>query len=123
MLSMVSAVRTTPCLWYPTPPPPANFRAKLERVYRCDTCLPSWQAGIRRGILEDLVAETRTYDVEVFAEKRVITLGGRQKKYQRVAYNRGVLPFLPTRHPLSRLYLEEAHRIDHVGVTAMVMRS
>jgi hypothetical protein len=29
----------------------------------------------------------------------------------------------PAHHLLSRLYLEEAHRIDHAGVDAMVMRS
>ncbi len=81
------------------------------------------QAGIRRGGLEGLVTETRTYDVEGFAEKRIITLGGRQKKYLRVAYDRGDLPILPSRHPLSRLYLEEAHRTDHAGVDAMIMRS
>jgi transposase InsO family protein len=40
-----------------------------------------------------------------------------------VAYNRGDLPVLPACHFLSRLYLEEAHRMDHAGVDAMVMRS
>ncbi len=73
--------------------------------------------------MEGLVTETRTYDVKGFAEKRIVTLGGRQKKYLRVAYNRGVLPVIPARHPLSRLYLEEAHRMDHAGVDAMIMRS
>jgi hypothetical protein len=70
-----------------------------------------------------LMAETRTYDVKGFAEKRIITLGGRQKKYLRVACNKGVLPIVPACHPLSRFYLEEAHRMDHAGVDAMVMRS
>jgi hypothetical protein len=69
------------------------------------------------------MAETRTFDVKGFPEKRIITLGGRQKKYLRVAYDKGVLPIVPDRHPLSRLYLEEAHRMDHAGVDAMVMRS
>jgi hypothetical protein len=50
-------------------------------------------------------------------------LGGRQKKYLRVACNKGVLPIVPACHPLSRFYLEEAHRMDHAGVDAMVMRS
>jgi hypothetical protein len=69
------------------------------------------------------MAETRAYDVKGFTEKQIITLGGRQKKYLRVAYDKGVLPILPARHHLSRLYLEEAHRTDHAGVDAMVMRS
>jgi hypothetical protein len=84
-----------------------------------------YREAARLLLLKDagLVAETRTYDVEGFAEKRIITMGGRQKKYLWVSYNRGVLPILPTWHPLSRLYLEEAHRMDHAGVDAMVMRS
>jgi hypothetical protein len=40
-----------------------------------------------------------------------------------VAYDRGDLPILLAHHPLSRLYLEEAHKLDHAGVDAMVMRS
>jgi hypothetical protein len=55
--------------------------------------------------------------------KEILTLGGRQKNYLRVAYDRVDLPILPAHHLLSRLYLEEAHRIDHAGVDAMVMRS
>jgi hypothetical protein len=73
--------------------------------------------------LEGLAAETRTYSVEGFAEKKILTLGGRQKNYLRVAYDRGDLPILPARHLLSRLYLEEAHKLDHAGLDAMVMRS
>jgi hypothetical protein len=79
--------------------------------------------SIQKEGLEGLTAETRTYDVEGFTEKKIITLGGRQKNYLRVAYDKGVLPILPPRHPLSRLYLEEAHKMDHAGVDAMVMRS
>jgi hypothetical protein len=73
--------------------------------------------------LEVLAAETRTSSVEGFAEKKIITLGGRQKNYLSVTYDRGDLPILPAHHPLSRLYLEEAHKVDHAGVNAMVMRS
>jgi hypothetical protein len=56
-------------------------------------------------------------------ERTVIKVGGRQKKYLRVAYDEGVLPVLPPRHPLARLYLEEAHKTDHAGFDAMIMRS
>ncbi len=66
------------------------------------------QMSIQKEGLEGLTAQTRTYDVEGFAERKIITLGGRQKNYLRVAYDKGVLPILPARHPLSRLYLEEA---------------
>ncbi len=36
--------------------------------------------GISQGGLEGLATETRTHDLGGFAEKRIITLGGRQKK-------------------------------------------
>ncbi len=81
------------------------------------------QASIEKGRLKGLTVEDRTYNVEGFADKEILTLGGRQKSYLRVAYDRGDLPVLPARHLLSRLYLEEAHRTDHAGVDAMVMRS
>jgi hypothetical protein len=40
-----------------------------------------------------------------------------------VAYDESVVPVLPSRHPLARLYLEEAQRADHARVDAMIMRS
>jgi hypothetical protein len=73
--------------------------------------------------LDGLTAETQTYGMEGFLEKKILTLGGRQKNYLRVAYDKGDLPILPALHPLSRLYLEEAHKMDHAGLDAMVMRS
>jgi hypothetical protein len=99
--------------------PPAEQYREAARL----CLLQDAQVSIRKKGLEGLTAETRTYDVEGFTEKQIITLGGRQKKYLRVAYDKGVLPILPACHPLSRLYLEEAHRMDHTGVDAMVMRS
>jgi hypothetical protein len=45
------------------------------------------------------------------------------KKHLRIAYVQIQLPVLPTWHTLARLYLEEAHCIDHAGLDAMVMRS
>jgi hypothetical protein len=99
--------------------PPAEQYREAARL----CLLRDAQASIRKDGLEGLMAETRTYNVKGFMEKQIITLGGLQKKYLRVAYDRGVLPILPTRHPLSRLYLGKAHRMDHAGVDAMVMRS
>jgi hypothetical protein len=99
--------------------PPAKQYREAERL----CLLRDAQACIGKGGLEGLAAETRTYSVEGFAERKIFTLGGRQKNYLRVAYDRGDLPILPARHLLSRLYLEEAHKLDHAGVDAMVMRS
>jgi hypothetical protein len=99
--------------------PPAEQYREAARL----CLLPDAQAGIGKGGLKGLAAATRTYNVEGFAEKKILTLGGQQKNYLRVAYDRGDLPILPARHLLSRLYLEEAHKLDHAGVNAMVMRS
>jgi hypothetical protein len=99
--------------------PPAEMYREAARLL----LLHDAQTSICQGGLEGLATETRSYDVDGFVRKRIITLGGRQKKYLQVAYDRGDLPILPSRHPLSRLYLEEAHRADHAGVDVMVMRS
>jgi hypothetical protein len=99
-------------------PPAEQFR---EAARLC--LLRDAQTSVEKGRLKGLAVEDRTYSIEGFADKEILTLGGRQKNYLRVAYDRGDLPVLPARHLLSRLYLEEAHMIDHAGVDAMVMRS
>jgi hypothetical protein len=99
--------------------PPAEQYREAARL----CLLQDVQANIENGGLKGLAVESRAYSVEGFAAKEILTLGGRQKNYLRVAYDRGDLPVLPARHLLSRLYLEEAHRMDHAGVDAMVMRS
>ncbi len=45
------------------------------------------------------------------------------KKHLKIAYDQAQLPVLPTWHSLARLYLQEAHCVDHAGLDAMVMRS
>jgi hypothetical protein len=81
------------------------------------------QASIGKGGLKGLAVQTQTHSVDGFTEREILTLGGRQKNYLTVAYDRGDRPILPARHLLSRLYLEEAHKLDHAGIDAMVMRS
>jgi transposase InsO family protein len=99
--------------------PPAEQYREAARL----CLLRDAQASIEKSRLKGLMIENRTYNVEEFADKEILTLGGRQKNYLRVAYDRGDLPILPAHHLLSRLYLEEAHKADHAGVDAMVMRS
>ncbi len=99
--------------------PPAEHLREAARL----CLLRDAQASISKGGLKGLAATTWTYSVEGFAERKIFTLGGRQKNYLRVAYDRGDLPILPACHLLSRLYLEEAHKLDHAGIDAMVMRS
>jgi hypothetical protein len=99
--------------------PPAEQYREAARL----CLLRDAQASIEKSRLKGLTIESRTYSTEDFADKEILTLGGRQKNYLRVAYDRRDLPILPAHHLLSRLYLEEAHKADHAGVDAMVMRS
>ncbi len=57
----------------------------------------------------------------LFPPCRLRVVAGRAKKFLRVAYDAEFVPLLPNSHPLSRLYLEEAHKTDHGGTDAMVM--
>ncbi len=99
----------------------ANFYQCREAARLC--LLRDAQASVEKSRLKGLTIESRTYSTGGFADKEILTLGGQQKNYLRVAYDRGDLPILPAHHLLSRLYLEEAHKTDHAGVNAMVMRS
>jgi hypothetical protein len=99
--------------------PPAEQYREAARL----CLLRDAQASLEKSRLRGLAVESRVYSAEGFADKEILTLGGRQKNYLRIAYDRGDLPVLPARHLLSRLYLEEAHRTDHAGIDAMVMRS
>jgi hypothetical protein len=99
--------------------PPAEQYREAARL----CLLRDAQASIEKSKLKGLAVESRAYSVEGFADKEILTLGGRQKNYLRIAYDRGDLPVLQARHLLSRLYLEEAYRKDHAGVDAMVIRS
>jgi hypothetical protein len=72
-------------------------KAELYREAARLCLLRDAQASIEKGGLKGLTAETQTYSVEGFADKEILTLGGRQKSYLRVAYDRGDLPILPAR--------------------------
>jgi len=58
----------------------------------------------------------------LFPPCRLRVVAGRAKKFLRIAYDAEFVPLLPHSHPLSRLYLKEAHKTDHGGTDAMVMR-
>jgi hypothetical protein len=53
------------------------------------------QASLEKSRLKGLAVESRVYSAEGFADKEILTLGGRQKNYLRIAYDRGDLPVLP----------------------------
>ncbi len=81
------------------------------------------QAGLVEKQMESLMVEKKLQREEGFPERTIITVGGRQKKHLRIAYDQDELPVLPPDHELARLYLQEAHELDHAGVDAMIMRS
>jgi hypothetical protein len=81
------------------------------------------QAGLVEKQMESLMVEKKLQTEEGFPERTIITVGGRQKKHLRIAYDQDELPVLPPDHELARLYLQEAHELDHAGVDAMIMRS
>ncbi len=62
----------------------------------------------------------REHDVCPPRQIKVVTGRG---EFLEVAYDANFLPILPQNHPLSRMVMEEAHRMDHRGIEAMVMRS
>jgi hypothetical protein len=76
------------------------------------------QAGLVKKQLESLMVEKKPQREEGFPERMIITVGGRQKKHLRVAYDQDELPVLPPDHELAGLYLQEAHKRDHAGVDA-----
>ena len=50
-------------------------------------------------------------------ELPLILVGGRSKVRYRIGYDQDGVPVLPSDHGLSRLYMQEAHEVDHGGVT------
>ncbi len=81
------------------------------------------QASLVEKQLESLMVERKLQAEDGFPERVIITVGGRQQKHLKVAYDQVELPVLPPDHELARLYLQEAHERDHAGVDAMIMRS
>jgi hypothetical protein len=73
--------------------------------------------------MASLEAEEIIREHEVGPPRRIKVVMARGEKYLRVAYDAEALPILPHNHPLSRLFLEEAHAADHGGVESMTMRS
>ena len=56
-------------------------------------------------------------------ELPLILVGGRSKARYRIGYDQDGVPVLPADHDLSKLYMREAHEVDHGGVNSAVMRS
>jgi hypothetical protein len=110
--------RTKKGPWLEFGPPAEKYRTAARHFLLQDA-----QTGLIKKRLESLMVENKPHREEGFPERMIITVGGRQKKHLRVAYEKDELPVLPPDHELARLYLQEAHKRDHAGVDAMIMRS
>jgi hypothetical protein len=99
-------------------PPAEKYRAAARQFLIQDA-----QASLVEKQLESLMVERKLQAEDGFPERVIITVGGRQQKHLKVAYDQVELPVLPPDHELARLYLQEAHERDHAGVDAMIMRS
>ena len=53
----------------------------------------------------------------------IILVGGRARVRYRIGYDKDGIPVLPCKNQLSRLYMTEAHNVDHGGINTTVMRS
>jgi hypothetical protein len=53
----------------------------------------------------------------------MVVVSGRLGESLKIVYDKAELPLLETKHPLSKLILQEAHETDHSGVDRTVMWS
>ena len=53
----------------------------------------------------------------------IILVGGRAKVRYRIGYDKDGIPVLPRKNQLSRLYMTQAHNVDHGGINTTLMRS
>jgi hypothetical protein len=102
-----------------------GFRAPASKYQQAarEYLIEEAQKDLRPAETESLMTDKIICKTGIFAARTIRIVGGRMKKHLRIAYDQIQLPVLPTWHTLARLYLEEAHCIDHAGLDAMVMRS
>ncbi len=101
----------------PGPTPRCYLEAALDYL------VEDAQRNMNTDGMASLEAEEIIREHEVGPPRRIKVVMAQGEKYLRVAYDAEALPILPHNHPLSRLFLEEAHAVDHGGVESMTMRS
>jgi hypothetical protein len=101
----------------PGPPPRCYLEAALDYL------VEDAQRNMNTDGMASLEAEEIIREHEVGPPRRIKVVMARGEKYLRVAYDTEALPILPHNHPLSRLFLQEAHAVDHGGVESMTMRT
>jgi hypothetical protein len=98
---------------------PASKYRQAAREYLIEEA----QKELKPAEMESLMTDKIICRTGIFAARTIRIVGGRMKKHLKIAYDQAQLPVLPTWHTLARLYLQEAHCVDHAGLDAMVMRS
>jgi hypothetical protein len=81
------------------------------------------QSSLQVKDIQSLLPEKTTVRGLGDSELPIILVGGRSKVRYKIGYDQDGVPVLPSGHSLSRLYMREAHEVDHGGVNAAVMRS
>ena len=81
------------------------------------------QLELQSGELESLLPEKVVTKGAGNDNVHIILVGGRARVRYRIGYNMDGIPVLPCKNQLSRLYMTEAHNVDHGGVNTTVMRS
>ena len=84
------------------PCPPRKFQVAAERML-----VEAAQKGLEAKQLTSLMTE-KVVTVGAMGEERILTVvGGRSKKFLKIAYDCTQLPVLPYWHPLLELYILE----------------
>jgi hypothetical protein len=73
--------------------------------------------------LETLMPVRTVATDQLGCKRSLWVVGGRMKAKMKIGYDRTELPILDYNSPLAKLFLEEAHRVDHGGQDNMVLRS
>ena len=89
--------------------------AALETAERY--LIASAQEKLELKELEPLLPEVTKVSGVGDVKFNLLLVGGRSKVRYRIGYEADGVPVLPAKHPLSRLYIREAHEIDHGGST------
>ena len=79
--------------------------------------IASAQEKLELKELEPLLPEVTKVSGVGDVKFNLLLVGGRSKVRYRIGYDADGVPVLPAKHPLSRLYIREAHEIDHGGST------
>jgi Family of unknown function (DUF5641) len=73
--------------------------------------------------LESLMPRKWKFTDGLGCERSIWVVGGRMRTKMKIGYDKDRLPILGHTSQLARLFIEDAHQVDHGGVDNMVLRS